>query len=733
MFKDSSSKASLSSYEHVVEIIKTTTKFNPDSIPKALTDLPHWVCWSLVRTNRHKQDEKPSKRPIRLSSNNPYNQPIDISRWKTPDRQYTFEHCLKTYLANQDIIAGLGFIPNPDDGIVVIDYDGLFDSQASDNTSLLPFKTIGDPRIPLINIAASETFVELSQSGSGAHVFFYASLSERHNDSATSGVELYPGKKQSFVAMTGIPYGNSPSVLSTNQELLDKHIQQFFQNKQSKQSKPTFVIPTRIPSGTRNSALTQACGYYFSLGLDIAAVTAELSMLNSTACDEPVSQEELSTIIKSIADRHNSKFQSLVANIYHVQETNTWFDCHNSSHMVAESLNITYQKKFPGGKGRLPKISKWLPEQHNFKQVADITWYPTPYGTEQERIIELDGRQYLNIWTGFSLEPTSGDVQPWLNLLEHIVPELNYRRALLWWLAYTLQHPDRKINWQPVILGVSGAGKDALFRPIAQILGRAYKMIGNKEIKGDYDDGLYQTKLLHISEAQGLSGSSIEFYKRITATEASNIMDLNIKSKSKVKQINVLNVIVITNNLDAMKFDENERRPLVLRAPSVMINTQKLEYFDNWLDKDGASNLFHYLLNHDLSEYNAGERPYRTTHFEAMFDMTQSDEDVVIREYLENLELDAIRSEFVKTKLGLDGRYSLLHIKKLLDESGWVRWDSNNEHGHKKIQAKMGDKVISKSRDWYVRKGSKQLKLKSTDMYILVDSIENRFLKNSKF
>jgi len=710
----------MDNYEHVTQVYSINTEFNPDNIPEALKELPRWVIWSLVKTSRSKPGDKPTKRPIRITKEG-----IDIAKWSTPDRQYTFEHCLALWNKHKPLVAGLGFIPNPEDGIVVIDYDNYIVPSPSNGA-------IPDPRTKYINQLTETTFVELSQSGKGLHAFLFGSLHDRHNDSAGSGVELYPGKKQSFIAMTGIPYNDAPSVIATNQTIIDSHIAEFFSKAKKKQSSDDFSgyeIPEHIPNGNRNNELTRLCGWLFSQVQDFKEVAARMFMYNQELCETPLPTEELEAIIRSIGTRHTAKFAHLVDNIYHIRSTNTWYDFSDHTELTANSLDISHIKEFPGKKGSKPLLSKWLANSPNFNQAADFTWSPVPYNTIQ-RVIMYDGRKLLNTWRGFAIEPKEGDVQPWLNHLAHVVPEEDYRRALLWWIAFTIQKPDVKVNWQPVILGTSGAGKDALFRPIATIFGSAYKTIGNRDIKGDYDDGLYQTKLLHISEAKGLSGLAIEFYKRITAKEASTTQLLNIKGKAQVLQQNICNVLVITNNLDAMKFSKDERRPFVLRSPNVMTEEQQRLYFDEWLDKEGSEHLFHYLLNYDLSEFKPGVRPYKTVHFDALFDITQSDQEVKLEETIESF--DAALPDFLKVMIGSDDRYSIAHIKVWLENNGWKRWD---EHVvGKRIKRKINGKHCApKSRQWYVRIGGPFDGASPTDMCVEVERIEALMVKQYKF
>lgn len=521
-----------------------------------------------------------------------------------------------------------------------------------------------------------------------------------------------------------------PDITYTYDELYKEFSNQQSDQQQSQQDQyTTFEIPDNIPNGQRNSVLTRICGYLVGRGMDIADVTSAMHTYNQTLCEEPLPIDEIENIIKSIYTRHKSKYQVYIDNIYHVKETNTWYDFATRIEMVGPSLDITYQKEFPGTKKTRPKITRWLPSQKGFNQVDNFTWSPVPYQQETS-ILSFDGKRLINTWRGFPIEPAPGDVQPWLDHLAHLIPEEDYREALLWWIAFNIQRPDVKCNWQPIILGRSGAGKDALFRPIAQILGNAYKVIGNQDIKGDYHDGLYQTKILHISEASGLSGRAVDFYKRITAIESSGMQILNIKCHGQIMQPSLYNVVVITNNIDAMKFSHDERRAFVLRSPNVMTPVQQHAYFNEWLEKGGATHLFDYLLKYDLSRFKPGIRPYRTNHFEELLSVTRSDNEIDIEEIVS--EYDICLPETIRSILNMDDKYATARIIVWLDNNDWVRWDGGDQG--RRIKRKIDGKTCApKSRNWYVRKGSRFYNCSPTEMCLEVERVEKELVKKTKF
>ena len=517
----------------------------------------------------------------------------------------------------------------------------------------------------------------------------------------------------------------------------------------SKNSEP-YEVPEEIIKGNRNTQMTQLFGHYHSeLGAEGAII--KICSYNKEHCKPPLDDKELKAVIDSISRREAEKEEKLesakkdlLENIYFLKEPNMYCDIRDMSIVNSNSLDKTYLQSFPGGKSDVPKAATFLALSSESKSAVNFGWLPT-----EDRLIVCGGKVLLNTYSGFAVKPQEGNVQPWLDHLAHVVPEEDYRRALLWWFAYNIQHPAEKINWQPILLGVSGAGKDGLLKPIAKILGSAYKIVGNKDMAGDYDDCLYQTSLLHISEAAGLRGNAIEFYKRISANEATTERLLNIKCKGKVWQHEICNVLVITNNINAMKFDKDERRPFVLYAPEVMTESMKIAYFDEWLDRDGPAFLLDYLLKYDLSEFSPSRRPYNTSHFEDMFQVTRNDMERALDrllngEIIENNASDD-DGEIVDDVVIVPGKYDLMEPSMLYafidmersSESTVEKWLHDNGYRQYPGSFKIQRGIKCKPRSWRYKVGSKYdpavRRQSPKEVFMAVEAIEKFFTKNTKF
>jgi primase-polymerase (primpol)-like protein len=165
-------------------------------IPQELAVLPNWVCYRIEPDKRTGKAAKVPYNPktgYKASSNNP-------QTWATLDEA----------LFSQDrfLFAGVGFVFTEECGIVGIDLDHCLDTQgkpneiASDILSKLP-----------------PTYVEISPSGTGLHIFLFGKLPYGGNKNSKLGVEMYC--KSRYFTVTGNAYHGSVPQIGLDNGVID--------------------------------------------------------------------------------------------------------------------------------------------------------------------------------------------------------------------------------------------------------------------------------------------------------------------------------------------------------------------------------------------------------------------------------------------------------------------------------------------------------------------------------
>lgn len=89
-------------------------------------------------------------------------------------------------------------------------------------------------------------------------------------------------------------------------------------------------------------------------------------------------------------------------------------------------------------------------------------------------VIDDSGRTRANIWWPAKVARAVGDVSPFLNHVEKMVPDERDRAILLSYMAACVQYQGVKFQWAPVLQGAEGNGKSTLLSVVSEAVGQHY-------------------------------------------------------------------------------------------------------------------------------------------------------------------------------------------------------------------------------------------------------------------
>jgi len=217
----------------------------------------------------------------------------------------------------------------------------------------------------------------------------------------------------------------------------------------------------------------------------------------------------------------------------------------------------------------------------------------------------------LNTWDGMGLQPQAGDATQWLRLLEMNVKDEDLRNWILDWLAYPLQNPGGKLNSLLLLFGPSGTGKDMFLRPFHRIYGGNAVKVSNDELRSTFTSIYAAKQFIHADELKRLSHQDV-INQRVKGIVTNEFMTVNRKGDPEYKIKNVSNLAITSNYFDCIKLDEDDRRAAVVRwepynafmdrrgDPSFWLPLVQ------WIDDQGSSIIYDYLLRRDLGNFNPG-------------------------------------------------------------------------------------------------------------------------------
>ena len=380
--------------------------------------------------------------------------------------------------------------------------------------------------------------------------------------------------------------------------------------------------------------------------------------------------------------------------IYSQDGSGSYYDTNTGTIIRKDVFNDTNLREFPGGKNT-PKANFVYQSHENKRIVQGYGWLPLPYKRAKELIFEHNGKRYINEWNGFAIDPIEGDISLWMELVEFLIRDKAERDILLDWMAFTVQHPDKKINFQILHMGNEGVGKDVMYSPLSIICGEYAEDIDHEKAVNQFEDSWAKKKFVTIQEIYRPGDKGfLNAIKIMAASTSTGMIRLNRKYLPQILQPNVVSFVAMSNHEDCMALTASARRYFVIKSffqPKKDFNYDYLA--DKWMrEENGASKIFQFLLNRDVSKFNHGKLPFRTTAFFELVKSSRPDYEIILEEWSEtNYKLfgnDLICASGVRKLLMNEFRknISVQSISKALVKLGWI---SLVKRGQKKIEGKV--------------------------------------------
>ena len=350
-----------------------------------------------------------------------------------------------------------------------------------------------------------------------------------------------------------------------------------------------------------------------------------------------------------------------------------YFDRKTQSVLSKDNLDSIFRRQHQGTRAS-PLASKVFDfaMDRDTQMAQGFAWMPTGRTPSLPTLISDGNRKLVNTWAGVSMQPKKGDVQPWLDLMAFVVPNPTERQHIIEWMAYQLQYIEEKCNWQIVHLGQKGTGKDAMYTPLVRILGQSAGDISAEEVQLGWGDYLAEKKILMFQEIyQPQNKGFANLIKTWAAGTASGRTKVNLKGGKILEQANVMGMVMMSNHKSGFALESGERRYFVVESFFAPKEPAYYAAYYNWLGSpanptDASAYVYDYLLNVDLTNFDAGKMPYVT---EAAIELTERSQADYVQEMI---ELDQIRA-------GVFGNdvFTTEQVIHLLKAKGYTRFGRN--------------------------------------------------------
>ena len=269
------------------------------------------------------------------------------------------------------------------------------------------------------------------------------------------------------------------------------------------------------------------------------------------------------------------------------------------------------------------------------------------YAPKYPRVFVEEGITYANTWVeDINNFAVPGDVSIWRDHIE-MLGWGEYTKHIEQWMAFTMRHPDVKINHMMIFGGGEGVGKDFILYPLAKAMGHNYTVISGEELLTGFNDYALSTKYLHINEAElGDRREAIAVSNKLKPLAAAppDTLRVNQKGIKPIKVRNILNATMTTNSQEPIKINGVSRRFLALwsdlkiRDHNDTMKPEWLEYWNirwPWMKGEGWKHIANYLMyTVDLTGFNPAEAPPMTDFMRDIRDSSKSPMQLTVEAFI---------------------------------------------------------------------------------------------------
>jgi hypothetical protein len=262
-----------------------------------------------------------------------------------------------------------------------------------------------------------------------------------------------------------------------------------------------------------------------------------------------------------------------------------------------------------GSSGKtMPLAEAWL--RHPQRAAFDGVEF-APEGSTSPRL--------MNLWRGFAVQPIPGDISPWRETLELLVPNVQDQQYVLNWLGFKVQHPAAVAEVVLILRGEKGVGKNSLIEPILMCFGPHGMVADDAEsVFGKFNGHLMDKAFVVLDEAVFAADPRIA--DRIKARVTGRSLTYEFKGLTPIQGLNRCAYVMLTNHDYVWRASQDERRAAVIEITNALQgNRSHWTKFYSWCQGRGPGALLHYLLNLDLGDFH----PRRYKHTTAMADQVK--------------------------------------------------------------------------------------------------------------
>ncbi len=271
------------------------------------------------------------------------------------------------------------------------------------------------------------------------------------------------------------------------------------------------------------------------------------------------------------------------------------------------------------------------------------------FAPKMPKIFEKDGIKYFNTWDQLKEDQgIQGDCSKWLSHWD-VLGWGDDRDHMLKWMAYTIRHPENKINHILMLGGYEGIGKDLILSPFFKAMGKYSRIENGSVLLSGFNSYLLNSKHIHFNETEigdMREAEKVNSKLKPLATAPPERLTVDQKYLIPIEIQNIVNISMTTNSQMPIKLSGTSRRfyavwsNLDIRDSNQEMKSEWRDYFDDiwtWMRNGGMDHCIYYLRNNvDLSDFDPRSTPKMTEFLRDITESSKSSAQQTIEAFIEN-------------------------------------------------------------------------------------------------
>lgn len=207
--------------------------------------------------------------------------------------------------------------------------------------------------------------------------------------------------------------------------------------------------------------------------------------------------------------------------------------------------------------------------------------------------IASERKMVINLYRPSDIEPAEGDVGPWIEFLEYLIPDEGDRMELMKWIATLVARPDVRMHYSILLISeMQGVGKTTLAAKILAPLVGMHNCsfpTAHEATESEFTSWLLFKRLAIIGELY--DGESSKAYNRMKDKITDPLVRANEKHEKPYNVANWTHVSASSNSFRALKIAANDRRWFLPGVTEEKRSHAKWVEFNEWLALGGLEKI----------------------------------------------------------------------------------------------------------------------------------------------